>query len=279
MGNNLFMGKINLIVILFIIVGIPFSALYSVTYINNPLVDDSVKGQDSTIQKLSNNTFDKTTQYKKSNTKDTDKDGFNDKLEKEKDILNKDKKDVVLVIDYLKDVNKIETNTVEQKFQNAPIYNRNSSNGINLHIIHNNRIDDTGTVNKDDFLDYYKNYNKYEDKGYYYAIVSDEVYLDSSEDAGFAAKPLNTLVIQTHPNETIEQGILMHEIGHLLGLEPSDYKGIDTYYDKTKYNSVMNYNQNTPKFGSNENFNDWYHISNSMYQSNPINSQKDIKIE
>jgi hypothetical protein len=70
----------------------------------------------------------------------------------------------------------------------------------------------------------------------------------------------------------------MHELGHQIGLMPSDYEGIDSRdLSYTEYTSVMNYNAplDTLQFSSTGSFNDWKHVENSYPDISPSTAEID----
>lgn len=252
------------------LIGIPTFAIGSVYYADyNPVVDTSVNDGISTntdaIYKI--NTNKKTTKKQF----DTDKDGISDKVERKNPKLNPNKKDIVVVVDYVRGINRQNFSTVKKKFENAPVENPDGTEGIDLHIFHNKTIPNKGEFTEQEFTNTVNQSNNHRQNGFYYGIIVDQINKQNTD--GLAWIENDSFMIKKSYNTEATEATFMHELGHVIGLTPSDFVGIDSQYNRNKYDSIMNYNQtrNTdyPRFSSGGDFNDWEHIEENLKEENP----------
>lgn len=179
---------------------------------------------------------------------DTDNDGFSDKFEKEQELLNPKQKDVIVEVDYDKSVKKHDFDSVQRRFKKAPIENSDGSNGINLHIIKDDRnLDLPDTMNDSYYKNNYQIHSDYKMKGYYHAYIVDNATVNNETVGGFTnSERYSMVVVESEFHQGVTQATFMHELGHNLGLLDSKFDGIDSgKYSEENYRSVMNYNHQT----------------------------------
>lgn len=175
-------------------------------------------------------------------TADTDTDGFADGVEvyagdalPESDPLHHD---VYLELDTSSEcgVGSSTLDILEQAFAAAPVSNPDGERGIDLHVTRG-RIPTARFVlfskslegPRNDFKDYYWTYFNHSGYGYHYGITV--------ESTTHGVGNFGAFVVPCYPNS-----LLMHELGHSLGLSPTTFEGIDSRkYNASRYPSVMNY--------------------------------------
>lgn len=209
---------------------------------------------------------------------DTDNDGLTDSYEVQLDKsldseVDPAKRTLLLEIDYDEGNKPTEEtlNLVRETFENAPISNHNGEDGIDVVFV----VDDELQLKEDVSLSDYKAddeeiYDR-RNQGFYHVVIVDNVggfrSLYGVTDYG-----INGVLVQDHGNPRVVASIMIHEIGHQLGLMPEDYSGIDSNivpYDE--YPSAMNYNSglDSVKLSDGEGFDDWAHIRESMDENAP----------
>lgn len=220
---------------------------------------------------------------------DSDNDGFSDSYERKNRMLDPNRKDIIIEVDYQEGLDKPNYRDIRSEFRQAPVSNPNST-GIDLHIIYDNSIDIDNSLNNNDNNNKIsisgsnfnrivnKNYD-YKNKGYYYALVVENNYFENKNYSGFANSSIDAFVIESHSNKEIQNILFMHEIGHLLGLDNKIFDGVDSNkYNRNIYNSVMNYNNinainnNGLSYSNSSPFNDWRYISYNLEDNNPRNT-------
>lgn len=194
---------------------------------------------------------------------DTDNDRLNDYLETNLSRANSQARDVFVEVDWTETSQSLPA-TVKTKlvnvFEQAPIDNPDGSQGVNLHI----DIDEEVPTNTDflkpenvngslnDIYDFREKYFTSErEDTHYYAILTKFVETDEEMLGGVAVSGVFSVSTyvgfndgEQFPNADKSIGTtFMHELGHVLGLDPRVFDGIDSEnYAYTKYTSVMNYN-------------------------------------
>jgi len=140
--------------------------------------------------------------------------------------------------------------SIEQEFDNAPVENPDGTEGINIHFIENREISDDEWGDNPDEIDQAAEFN---DLGYHYVVIvnqgdiSDD-HVDSGEATGVSYSSIASNLVES---QGLEQSgsILMHELGHSLGLG-GDLDGVDSRsVSFSQYRSVMNYNSPDTFFG------------------------------
>jgi hypothetical protein len=214
-----------------------------------------------------------------STEKDTDDDGLKDGYEvylnqSIKPDINPRKKTVLIEIDYTEQ-NKpdIQTlDTVKNTFKNAPVDSSSIEKGIEIVFI----IDDELDVKENITISEYKKLHseKLFDKrneGFYHILMIDNPQNDSST-YGISDTSVDGFLLEKNSSSSYTASIMIHEIGHQLGLMPEDYKGIDTRkIEYENYSSIMNYNSEfkTTEFSKGNRFDDWSHIEESFPKNAP----------
>ena len=201
---------------------------------------------------------------------DVNNDGLID-LDLKKLGANPSYKDIFLELDYMLgfETNEEILGHVVNAFSNAPVTNPNGQNGINLHIIIDEQIpldemiklteiknikqDNFGTsVERSD--PNFNNIKKAKDRIFHYSLFIDKIE-DKPQATGFGFNPkrldsedprgMNFVIslgilkdIGRDITPIIQQGTLMHELGHNMGLK---HGGKNENMFKPNYISVMNY--------------------------------------
>jgi hypothetical protein len=127
-------------------------------------------------------------------------------------------------------------------------------------ILYDNR---DGPMN--DFYDFEQKYFTPSRRGVFYwcLITSGATYLGQKEVGGFNVGDIFT-VAGTWSSDAFLGSAFMHELGHALGLDNSDFDGIDSRkYSFDEYRSVMNYNAPYDFYDYSDGppFNEWEHIN------------------
>lgn len=188
------------------------------------------------------------------NVRDTDGDGLLDGVEAGEsarypgaDPLHTD---VYVEVDYMRgerpDAATIAA--IESRFGDAPVSNPDGERGIALHL----RVDEQvpaseptwGTIQNgsaNDLWDYRARYAQRIEQGHFYALVVRDARdgkAPGSVVGGYAFG--NVFMVQQGARF---EGVFVHELGHVLGLAPFKYDGIDSReFSFEQYPSAMNYN-------------------------------------
>ena len=183
-------------------------------------------------------------------------------------------RDVFVELDYMRgerpNANAIAL--VVDEYAAAPVRNPDGTTGISLHVVVDDAIPREPRTNELDSLRLRLSYFDNETRGYHHATVVHDARLAGDSVAGFATT--GHLVLQTRGRDgdtytTREQAhVLMHELGHALGLSTARYEGIDSYdVPHDQYESVMNYNApwGTLGYSNGAPFDDWAYLEANMY--------------
>nr|WP_275690781.1 hypothetical protein [Halorubellus sp. JP-L1] len=161
---------------------------------------------------------------------------------------------------------------VVDRFANAPIENPDGSTGVALHVVVDDAIPREPTTSEFDSVRLRLSHFDNTARGYHHAMVVADARATGESVAGFATT--GHVVLQTHGDDgdaytTRGQAhVLMHELGHSLGLSATRYAGIDSHavpYDD--YESTMNYNSpwEAVTYSSSGAFDDWAYLDKHMY--------------
>lgn len=221
---------------------------------------------------------------------DTDGDGLEDGIEANDDGPLGDadplRMDVFVELDYMADERPSDRalNMVVDAYADATIENPDGSTGIVLHVVVDEELDRQTSTDWDDLAQIQQNHSAFYGYGYRYAVAAHNV-LAGGDAAGSAN--LGRFMLQTGWPEYSEGRddypidnqalVFMHELGHSLGLLPSDFEGIDSEeYSFREYRSVMNYNVADHEelvYNSGEPFDDWQHIAEEIYTPTPYEAE------
>jgi hypothetical protein len=164
-----------------------------------------------------------------------------------------------------------EAERIVDRYADAPVKNPDGSAGIALHFVESETVPATEPLEqslaRDAGLRKYKDeYFENDGYGYHYLLIAKDI-----EDAGGYA--YRGQMAATHYDFRGATGyVVMHELGHSVGLSSRDFDGIDSEkYSHHEYPSVMNYNVGAGEYkysdgtaGPND-FDDWAHIASQMY--------------
>lgn len=233
---------------------------------------------------------------------DTDGDGFSDGHEAilpDKQIepyneLNPLQKNVLYEIDRTSAVPGLYTSDldqIQQAFMSAPVANPNNETGIIISFIEDESIlRPTEFITYDIYLSEYHSHFTYRDKGVRHVLIGTDVASEQSTTTiGLSEVGGDTLLIE-YDGIDATGNILMHEIGHSLGLSKETFTGIDSReYTTEEYPSTMNYNQysceinqdctNVVEYqystgdGGSTDFDDWGYIESVFTENAPSTSQ------
>lgn len=213
--------------------------------------------------------------------KDTDGDGINDfeEIQIQETVpeadLNPLQKDIILEVDYYegKEPPEKTVRIIEETFNDAPVRNPDGSEGINAHVIVDESFSGNGSVEFDEYKEnHYQEMYDYNGKGAYHVLIVGHAVPSKLGIIGKSGNDIDgVLVDDMGMNEEALAHVIIHEMGHQLGLTSSDYEGIDSRnISYVEYPSIMNYNAHGEKeeynFSSGEGFDDWDHINQSLAQ-------------
>jgi hypothetical protein len=215
---------------------------------------------------------------------DTDQDGFLDgvELSNHEHMADADplRKDVFIEVDYADESLRPDDGSYTRlvnAFNDAPVSNPNGENRIAVHVIEASEP----ATGVDETLNMYEYVNRvYRDEsvretageGVFHVMVVEDVKHGSDDVSGVTSMDANGMLVEKHDRD-ITGSILMHELGHNLGLWETVYPGIDSN-EKTwdEYPSVMNYNypRYVPyEFSPGPGHDDWEYIEEHMEEELP----------
>lgn len=154
-----------------------------------------------------------------------------------------------------------ETDEVEAYFDRAPISADTGETGINISFIN----DDTNVAPQTAAENISTIKNSFDRKGKGFIQLYYTENISSTSNAAGYYFSNGTLIVEDTQNYT--QHIILHEIGHHLGLSHTTYYGIDsTAISGEEYQSVMNYTYygNLQYSNSESAFNDWEYIRSNF---------------
>ena len=161
---------------------------------------------------------------------------------------------------------------VVERFAEAPVENPDGSTGVALHVVVDDALPREPSTSELDSVRIRLAHFDNESRGYHHVLAAADARLAGDAVAGFATT--GHAVVQTSDSDgdaytTREQAhVLMHELGHALGLSADRYRGIDSdavSYDR--YPSVMNYDAPWEDLGysTERPFDDWAYLESNMY--------------
>jgi hypothetical protein len=142
--------------------------------------------------------------------------------------------DVFVEVDYASgcDLSDYNRERLQESFRTAPVDNPDGSRGVSLHLVHSNELpEDRYTGSREEVLLEAVTTRTFdhEDEGYHYVAMA---YIGGGKNNGIFSAV-----------ECTSENVLMHELGHSMGLMPVVAEGIDNrWVPAEEYPSVMNYN-------------------------------------
>lgn len=209
---------------------------------------------------------------------DTDGDGISDGTEVHNpDGLYPDanplRKDVYVEVDEMEnhELPRDEAQKIVESFADAPTPNPDNSQGITLHLIFDDTIEEETNTDPSDLRWIFNTEFNRSDTQYYYMAIVDYVYMEDNHALGGFASGDRIAVQDYSNNENATGSTAMHELGHALGLVPEVHQGIDSdQYSYQRYPSVMNYNapggvyEYSTGGNSEYDFDDWEYIADNL---------------
>ncbi len=213
------------------------------------------------------------------NNPDTDGDGLKDGWEVHRVELFPDadplRTDIYVEVDTMEGVSfdRDEAERVAEKFEAAPISNPDGSAGANLHFVYDGQqIPHKSSADADTLRHYRRTHFDRIGKAYHYIAVVDEVGDSGSGSDTMGMGTIGYTMVESQSSDGETARIIMHELGHSLGLKSDDFSGVDSWqYSFSEYPSVMNYNSPANYLGYSEgkagpnDFDDWRYIETEMY--------------
>lgn len=194
---------------------------------------------------------------------DMDNDALDDGTEVSLTRANPLARDVFIEVDWTETSQSLSADVktkLKMVFDKAPIKNPDNSQGVNLHIDVDNQVPTNADFVKsekldgslNDFYDFRDRFFTPErENTHHYALLTKFAEIGEEPFGGVALSGdfmSSTYVITTDGKQIkeVDKNIgttFMHELGHTLGLNTSDFGGIDSEsYSYEEYSSVMNYN-------------------------------------
>lgn len=216
------------------------------------------------------------------NEEDTDDDGLPDYAEIHGDGLLDEadplKRDVLVEIDYMSGdmPSRSDIRDTERAFSDAPIENPDGSSGVNLIIDVDEQIDQESPTDGRELDDLMAENFDHEDRGAFYGVAVQDTESYSEKVAGFSTGEYENgqfaFMTDGENDEDWIDGVpahlIVHELGHSLGLNNRVYEGIDSKdVSKQEYDSAMNYNSDVTQveYNTDESFDDWDYIEANQY--------------
>lgn len=184
------------------------------------------------------------------------------------------RKNIYIEIDYMESYRlpDREKQQIIQMFASSPVENPDGSTGIDLHIKRSNKVRSQPSTTPDDYRRIRKQNADNPGKGYFYVVLVNDVKLPQRDGDGresyAGAGTYGMMYLRGDLPDGQMGSVFTHEMGHMLGLTPNRYRGIDsTEVPYQQYESVMNYNAPQNRYmyaGKESSFNDWEYIENRM---------------
>lgn len=151
----------------------------------------------------------------------------------------------------------------EEVFDKAPVESKNGGTGIDLNYeINEKDIEANESVTVDEWAKVYRNHR--DKSGYHHLFIVEEIEGDAN---GYSVRGA---LIAAEEYSYVDH-VIMHELGHSLGLTSDEFEGIDSEeYRWVEYTSVMNYNSQYHLeklvYSNAAPFNDWKYIEDHPYR-------------
>lgn len=222
---------------------------------------------------------------------DTDGDGLIDGVEvspppelSEADPLHKD---VFIEVDRARgtEIPREEMRRIQNAFEEAPVQNPSGETGIDVHVYYDDTVDVTNpSVSVGQYFDEYHTEQTFQNKsyGYYHMLLVEDATSSSGAGDGVIGGTLSGedgFIVERLDGLNRTGATTMHELGHVIGLSSTDFRGIDSrLLTESEYPSVMNYNYradcaddadtscpNAYAFSGDDGaYDDWAHIETSF---------------
>ncbi len=203
---------------------------------------------------------------------DSTNDRFSDAISEEIPVLDPEAQNIVVTIEYMEsvDVNVATLLSVRESFADSPGEDMNL-----IYYINSNPVEYTETITDTE----YENEYYPERSSTHHLLFSGEAELEGDSVGGFAIRDGFGMVVGD-TRYGYQSGVVMHEIGHSIGLMPEAFDGIDSReYSVEEYNSILNYTYMDEVcggsqtvctgFSSSGEFNDWEYIQQNLANNNP----------
>ncbi len=236
-----------------------YSDYYAVTPVSN-LSSDTMEGLSEPGDRLHlSNPLDSTNFQ----GKDSDGDGFPDRMESNNENLSADTKDIIVRVNWLEGYapDTAAMLYVQDAFAESPV---DDGTGIRLHFYIDGSVDVPNKMSRREYIesDYYQHTADVDDGTHNSLYIEDVTGSDVGGTATRGGYVIQGSGIWSSGHAT------MHELGHALGLSSAIYDGVDSRsISKDEYPSVMNYNfecaDYNPEcytYSSGSGHNDWAHV-------------------
>ncbi|PSQ43494.1 hypothetical protein BRD17_05885 [Halobacteriales archaeon SW_7_68_16] len=160
---------------------------------------------------------------------------------------------------------------MEGTFADAPIENPDGTEGIDLHVIRSDTLSVSGPVEYwpapgPNFVSIQRESFDHSGYGYHYAVLVPDVSNAGRSVGGSGG--FGTILSECPDRRDATGHLLMHELGHSLGLTAVTYTGIDsTAVPYDSYPSAMNYNAPVSAYDYSDGpgFDDWAYIAANQH--------------
>lgn len=208
---------------------------------------------------------------------DTDSDGINDYDElyatEEYPNANPLQKDVYVEVDttfsnfWMQELQLQEpVSEMKNKFASAPVENPDGSTGIQLHLYFDDKVEyNSSTINQTQYKPLQKQTFDNQSSNYYHIMLTDadDCIKNDCGRTGSAYSEIDGAVVEVNTTHEQVTHVMMHELGHLLGLYNYKNPCVDSIKcDIEEYPSVMNYKTSGEYYQYSES--DWKEINNSL---------------
>lgn len=160
-------------------------------------------------------------------------------------------KDVFVELDYEAgcQVSRWSLDRVRREFADAPVENPDGEGGIALHFVVDDRLTDVPSGDVGDVVEELRREEHVGGRGYHYGVFLRRVSDGGRSLGGFANYGYG-FAVQCYDDPAATGSVLMHELGHELGLHGDVHVGIDSSrVPFERYPSVMNYDAPSDYFG------------------------------
>lgn len=210
---------------------------------------------------------------------DSSGDGFSDAYSESEPNITTDEIDIFLQVSYMEgsDVPASTLLHLVNAFDDAPVTNVDGDEtGINLHIyVDDEPVEHRSYIDLDTYDEHYED-DTFTTQGYgfYHVLVGDRI----SFAGGVTSAAYDSILVADRDSSTSQGYIIMHELGHQLGLTPNTYDKIDKQTPFDKYPSVMNYKANSicplrddacVTYSDGPGFDDWSYIEENLRFNHP----------